>query len=187
MAHADVKLSVSCCSVIGFSCPTCSSEGKSLFPPPLQLLLIWKDLSHDLETRPTFHPSHCFSLPVPSCSTFSTKCFAYSWIACSKKGILLPHEEGPRHVSHRLHSCSYSPKQRLFFFGNRMLLNHVQLVTAYNPKGITLYNCCPSSLSCPSTYLFSWSLLLLKCTNKHLPNPLLDLLNPILTLSNISN
>lgn len=39
--------------------------------------------------------------------------------------------------------------------------------------------CYPSSL-----YLFSWSLLLLKCTNTRLSNPLQDLLNHILALLN---
>jgi len=65
-----------------------------------------------------------------------------------------------RKKNHVMYLTDYIPVHTLhnnicFFFRNRMLLNHVQLVTGYNPKRTVLDNCYPSSLSCPILYLFS--------------------------------
>lgn len=64
-----------------------------------------------------------------------------------------------------------------FFFRKRMLLNHVQLVIGYNPRRTLLHSC----------YRGSWLWLLLKSTNMHLSNPLLDLLHHMLTLFNLTS
>lgn len=86
------------------------------------LLQIWKTLfSHHLKTRLIFYPVIpliAFLWIISTFFTFSMECSAYnSWIPRSQKGVLLlPKEEGPRHASYRLHSCSYIPQCLCFFF-----------------------------------------------------------------------
>lgn len=97
-----------------------------------------------------------------------------------------------RKRDHAMYPTDYIPVHTFHnntgvFFRNRMLLNHVQLVTGCNPRRTLLHNCYRSSLSCPILYLFSWLQLLLKSTNTHLSNPLLDLLHHMLTLLNLSS
>lgn len=162
---------VSCCNVICFSCPTCSSEGKHLFPP-LQLPLQFENMSlpspWNKPSLTSCHPSHCFSLVISSCSTFS-------WSAVPTAGYHLPRKAFYYHMrkeDHVMYLTDYIPVHTFhnfffFFSRNRMPLNHVQLVTGCNPKRTLLCKCYPSSLSCPILYLFSWLLLLLKRTNTH--------------------
>lgn len=162
------KLNVSCCNVIYFSCPTCSSEGKCLFPPSLQLPLtnLKTCLPHHLETSPVFHPV----IPLIAFLWLSPAAPHFPWITVPIAGNHVPRKAFYYHMrkkDHVMHLTDYIPVHTFhnsicFFFRNRMLLNHVQLVTGYNPKRTFLYNCYPSSLPVPSCICsadrcFCWS------------------------------
>lgn len=145
------KLNASCSSVICFSCPTCSGENCSL-PSSLQLTLtdLKTYLSHHLETSLVFHPV------IPLIAGLSPVAPHFPWSAVPtagyhnpRKALLLSYEEeGPCHASCRLHSYSHIPQQFVFVFFLAAHCCHVQLVTGYKPKGIFLYHCYPSTLSC---------------------------------------
>lgn len=108
---------VSCCNVICFSCPTCSSEGKHLFPP-LQLPLQFENMSlpspWNKPSLTSCHPSHCFSLVISSCSTFS-------WSAVPTAGYHLPRKAFYYHMrkeDHVMYLTDYIPVHTFhnFFF-----------------------------------------------------------------------
>lgn len=128
---------------------------------------IWKHVS-----RTTLKQAQSYILPSLSL-LFSgylqllhifMKCSAYSWIPSSKKGFLLPHEEGgPRHVSYRLHSCSYIPQHFYFFFSGTgcswIMFSWWLAVTPWE-----LFCTSPTPAACPvpscicsADYCFCWS------------------------------
>lgn len=160
------KPNVSSCNTIYFSSPTCGGEGKYLLLLCSYLLQIWKHVSPITLKQPPSSILSSLSLLFsgsPAAPHFPRSAVPMAGYHVPKKAFYY-HVRKKDHIMyltdcipvHTFHNNIY------FFFRNRMLLNHVQLVTGCKPKRNLLYNCYPSSLSCPVPYLLSWSLLLLK-------------------------